>query len=369
MIIKKRCPDVITIGLLCEHLSETDKTCSHSFDYLFAAANNLKIAEFITNSKPNILVVIKHTVRDQNVILRAKKAGAMVIELQHGILYEGASLNNFNLHEIFAAALNLRKTLTYLNTLRQMCAYDGQSYANLLMKILIEHKNIAHIIENHFSVKLNADYAMVIGEHWIDYFCENYDYSREKILLMGNHDLDNMVLDKTLEDAICYIPSVHVEDKKIRKSVFVKFLKALAEAVEPKIKFYIKMHPRGDIRLYKEVFANHNVHYITGSEFPYVTTYISHNSTLIAKALMLTNKVILWKFKEETDCFYAPWSYAVCKNAAELKNSIKQAISTKEINKNTLPEIIKISYINPEGALNYAGRNIINLYKRRENEK
>lgn len=365
-LIKEKHSDVKTIGLLCERMSEEDKKQKHSFDAVYAAKDNLKMANYVTEQKPDILVIVKHTVRDQNVVLRAKKAGAMIFELQHGMLYEGASLNNFNPHEVFAAALNLGKTLVYLNTLRQMCKYDGRSYAELLKKIMTERKDVAHIVENHFSVKLNGDYAMVIGEHWIDYFCENYDYERDRVLLMGNHDVDNMVLGKSLEDAICYIPSVHVEDGKVRASVFKKFVDALSESIDVNTKFYIKMHPRGDMELYREAFVKHNVTYITGSELPYVTTYIGHNSTLIAKALMLTNKVILWGFKEETELFYKPWAYAFCDKPEELKDAIQKAVADRSHDEAALNEMRKISYINPEGAFQFAARNIMALYSDRE---
>ncbi len=366
-LIKESNPRVITTGLLCERLSEKEMQQKNSFDIIYATSDNQKIADYVTEQRPDILVVVKPTVRDKNVVLRAKKAGAMVFELQHGIIYEGASPNNFNLREVFMAILNLRKTLMYLRILRQMCAYDGSSYAHLLKSIITERKNVNKIVANHFSIKLNGDYAMVIGEYWIDYYCKHYNYDRDRILLMGNHDVDNMILGKPLEDAICYIPSVHVEDGKVRASVFMHFLEALAESVDVDSKFYIKMHPRGDVNLYKKVFANHNIKYITGPNLPYVTTYIGHNSTLIAKALMLTNKVILWGFKEEAELFYKPWAYAFCKNARELRDAVQRAVSDERQNNTTLQEIRSISYINPEGAFHFAARKIIDLYEEWKN--
>ena len=364
LCIKENNPNVITTGLLGGRMTENDKKQNHSFDSVYASTNNLKIAEFVTEQKPDILVVVKHTVSDLNVVLRAKKVGSLVFELQHGMLYEGASLNNFTVREVFAAALNMTKTLAYLHTLQQMCSYDRQSYLLLLKRIFIERKDISHIVENHFSVKLNGDYAMVIGEHWIDYFKEHYDYSQDRVLLMGNHDVDKMDLDKPLEDAICYIPSVHVEDGKVRESVFKNFVNALAKAIDKDVKFYIKMHPRGDMNLYKSAFKNHNITYITGPELPYVTTYIGHNSSLLAKAFMLTNKVILWRFHEEAELFYIPWAYAVCDKSQELKLAIQKVLKDKTITNFALQELRKISYINPEGAFQFAARNILQLYQK-----
>lgn len=359
-IIKEKYDNVKTVGVVCQ--KNPTPSAKHSFDETFEANSNKIIADYVTALKPDIAVLVQNTVADQNVILRAKIAGSMVFVLQHGMLYEGASLNNFNFHEVFAAALNIQKTLKYLGTMQQMCKYDGQSYVALVKKILTERHDIARILQNHFSVKLNGDYAMVIGEHWIDYYCEHYDYDKSKVLLMGNHNVDNMVLNKPLENAICYIPSVHVEDGKVRLSVFENFVKALADSIDVKTKFYIKMHPRGDVNLYKNAFKNHNITYINGPELPYVTTYIGHNSTLIAKALMLTNKVILWGFKEETELFYKPWAYAFCDKPEELKTAVKRAVADKMQDDAALQEMRLISYINPEGAFQFAARNIMELY-------
>ena len=365
-LIKKSNPKVYTIGVVSEATPDDDNRRNTAFDKVCDSPKDKVIADIITTERPDVLVVVQNTVQDQNVILRAKKAGAMVFVLQHGMLYVGASLNNFNVRELFAAFLNIKKTLWYLTILKHMCEYDSRSYLKLIKKIITERNDVARIVQNHFSVKLKGDYAMVIGEHWIDYYCEHYDYRREDVFLMGNHDVDGLELGKPLEDAICYIPSVHVEDGKVRESVFMKFVKALADSVDIHTKFYIKMHPRGNDNLYKEAFKNHNVAFIRGSELPYVKTYIGHNSTLLAKALMLTDKVILWRFKEEKELFYMPWAYAVCDSSSELKEAVTDALSGKSRNADNKGELSKISYINPRGAFAYAAEKIMELYNQND---
>lgn len=359
-VLKENYSNVTTIGVVCEKKSKNPPI--QSFDLLFESKSNKKVGNFVSSCNPDIAVLVQNTVADQNVILRAKKAGAVVFVLQHGMLYEGASLNNFNFREVFTAILNFKKLLKYLITMKQMCSFDKKSYFSLIRKIIKQKNNVARILQNHFSVKLNGDYAMVIGEKWIDYYCENYDYSKDKVFLMGNHDVDNLRLDVQLENAVCYIPSVHVEDGKVRISKFNAFLKTLADAIEKDKKLYIKMHPRGNINIYKNFFKNHNVVYVTGPELPCVTTYIGHNSTLLAKALMLTNKVILWGFKEEKELFYKPWAYAFCEKPDELKTAIRNAINDNKNDEAVIQEIRKISYINPEGAFQYAARTIMELY-------
>lgn len=364
-LIKKSNPEVYTIGVVSEIIPAGDNNRDTAFDKVYDSPNDKDVAEFVTSEKPDILVVVQNTVQDQNIILRAKKVGTMVFVLQHGMLYVGASLNNFNLRELFAAFLNLKKTLWYLVIMKHMCDFDSQSYLKLIKKIATERNDVARIVQNHFSVKLKGDYAMVIGEHWMDYYCEHYDYRREEVFLMGNHDVDGLELGKPLEDAICYIPSVHVEDGKVRESVFMKFVKALADSVDIHTKFYIKMHPRGNDNLYKEAFKNHNVTFIHGPELPYVKTYIGHNSTLLAKALMITDKVILWRFKEEKELFYIPWAYAVCNKPSDLKEAVEDAVNGKKRNEERKDDLSKISYINPQGAFDYAAVKIMELYNQK----
>ena len=77
---------------------------------------------------------------------------------------------------------------------------------------------------------------------------------------------------------------------------------------------------------------------------------------------MLTNKIILWGFKEETEHFYRPWAYAFCEKTRELQQAIARAWSDKRIDKTVLNEIKRISYINPYGAFQFAAKKIIEMY-------
>ena len=60
--------------------------------------------------------------------------------------------------------------------------------------------------------------------------------------------------------------------------------------------------------------------------------------------------------------FFKPWAYAFCQTPKELSLAVKKAVEDKEVDKMKVEQIRDISYINPQGAFNYAAEKIIELY-------
>lgn len=240
-----------------------------------------------------------------------------------------------------------------------MCKHEGKSFCKCICQIIAKRKNVTTTIQNYFNPPLRGDSAFVIGEHWVDYYHDNYGYDKAKTYIMGNHDVDDLE-DRTVEDAICYIPSVHVEDGHVSAAVFDVFLKSLVVAIPEDKKFYIKLHPRSNRSIYEKVFEGRDVTIVSGKELPYVNLYIGHNSSLLSKALQISGNLILWGFKEEKELFYKDFALAVCHDGVTLKKVVKDALSnTSDIQK---LDIEKYSYRNPIGAYKYCGQKIIELY-------
>ena len=206
---------------------------------------------------------------------------------------------------------------------------------------------------------MRGDTAYVIGQHWVDYYHENYGYPKDHIYIMGNHDVDDLEDGKMLEDAICYIPSVHVEDGHVQEHVFVNFLNHLAKAIPEDKKLYVKLHPRSNKNLYIGPLKDLNVEYIQGKDLPYVNLYIGHNSSLLSKALQISGRLILWSFKEEKELFYKDFALSVCHDGTSLKKAIMESLSGKG-NTNKL-DISQFSYKNPVGAYHYCAQLLAEL--------
>ncbi len=330
------------------------------FDDYLVTTSISEVEAYINKIKPDIVVFAQNTTPDLGAIYFSQKIGAKIVMMQHGLLYDGASLNNVRVGEIFAAMKMAKKTASYFNIMRVMCKKEGKSFAKLIMSIVSEKENVTTTVQNYFNPPLRGECAFVIGEHWRDYYHDNYGYDKDKIYVMGNHDLDDLDENATIEDAICYIPSVHVEDGKVQLDVFNEYLKCLKDAIPAGTKMYIKLHPRSNKKIYTDILGEENIVYISGKELPYVNTYIGHNSSLLSKALQISGKLILWGFKEEKELFYKDFAYAVCHDGDTLKNAVAKALQDKGDGRKN--DIVRFSYRNPMGAYKYCGTKLLELY-------
>ncbi len=333
----------------------------HSFDDYLVTTKISAVEDYINKINPEIVVFAQNTTPDLGAIYFSQKVGAKIVMLQHGLLYDGASLNNVRWGEIFAALMMAKKTLGYFNIMRVMCKRDGKSFLSLIAKIIKEKENVTTTVQNFFNPPLRGECAFVIGSHWVDFYHESYGYPKEKIYIMGNHDVDDLEDGRDLEDAICYIPSVHVEDGKVQLNVFNEYLENLKASIPEGTKMYIKLHPRSNKKIYTDILGEENIEYVTSKDLPYVKTYIGHNSSLLSKALQISGKLILWGFKEEKDLFYKDFAFAVCHDGESLKKAVKEALAGEEIEGRK--DITAYSYKNPIGAFRYCSNKIVELYK------
>lgn len=325
-----------------------------AFDDYMVTTDIESVRNFIFKIHPDVVVFAQNTIPDLSAILYSQDIGAKIAMMQHGLLYDGATLNNVRIGEIFAALMMAKKTFNYFNILRIMCKHRGKSFVRAISKIISEKNNVTTTIQNFFIPPLRGDTAYVIGQHWVDYYHENYGYDKSKIYIMGNHDVDDLEEGRELENAICYIPSVHVEDGHVQERVFVDFLEQLAKSIPQGMKLYVKLHPRSNKDLYLRPLQKLDVVYIQGKELPYVKLYIGHNSSLLSKALQISGRLILWGFKEEKDLFYKDFAYAVCHDGDALKAAVIKAVSDSNI-KGPL-DISQFSYKNPVGAYRYCAQ-------------
>ena len=335
---------------------EKDETV---FDDYCVTTKIKDIEKYINKVHPDVVVFAQNTIPDLAAILYSQKVGAKIAMMQHGLLYDGATLNNVRLGEIFAALMMARKTFGYFNILRIMCKHENKSFIKAIATIVSEKNNVTTTIQNYFDPPLRGDTAYVIGQHWVDYYHDNYGYDKKNIFIIGNHDVDDLEDGHELEDAICYIPSVHVEDGHVQEPVFTHFLKQLASSVPSDKKLYVKLHPRSNKSLYVDPLKNVNVEFIASKDLPYVKTYIGHNSSLLSKALQISGNLILWGFKEEKELFYKDFAFAVCHDGESLKKAVKQAVSGDRIAGKL--NISQFSYKNPIGAYRYCAQLLAEL--------
>ncbi|MFA6626981.1 MAG: polysialyltransferase family glycosyltransferase [Bacilli bacterium] len=344
-------------GIFCKAPPKNYDGCV--FDSLFLRKDIKNIDLFFEKYHVQMLVLTNPRVPDQELMLHAKKHHIKIVMLQEGIIFKGTNINDVstkNILSIFGKISSLAKTLKYLKILHRMCKYDKKSYIGLLKKILSEKINITLITAEYFSEKLNANFMYTMGHYWDSYFIDSLGYSESQLVLIGDHDLDGFEEPRKIENAICYVANVLVEDGTIKKKDFLEFVGFLEKSIDKTTKLYVKLHPRSDIKLYKAL-NDHNVTFLRHEALPNVKVYIGHRSTLLGRALYISDQLMLWRFKSEDICFYEKFASAVCTNMAELASAIDNSISKEHSNEKRI--IIEDYYWwNKNGAFNTCAKHI-----------
>ena len=129
---------------------------------------------------------------------------------------------------------------------------------------------------------------------------QSYPYydDNNKYLVCGGFDfelLQNLKNYLTDRKSVIYICQTLIEDGRMEPEMFKVYLERLYMCAKDfDGDFYLKLHPRSDLSLYKEIQNLDNV--IVTHKFPIGDIYISHYSTLLSVCVYLKKKVLLVKF-------------------------------------------------------------------------
>ena len=347
-IIKSAHPE-IRLGAVCIEFPG-DKNDIDEYYHWDTMKND--IDGFLIEKKVKMIVLSNYRIPDIELILHAKHLGIKIVLIQEGLIYDGISINDVSTKNIVTSFVTyFEKSVSYVKTILRMCRYSKKNCVKVLLEIVRKKKNITITLANSFNEPLLADYVFTMGKHWEKYYTETVGYSIDQLRLVGDHDLDDFVLQASNENAICYIATVLVEDGTVKKEDFIHFIEALSASVPNETKMYLKLHPRSDLSLY-EALQKENVVFVDQSGYlPSVNLYIGHRGSLIGKALYESDNLILWQFPDEDYCFYEAFASAVVSNEQMLKATIEKIdISCKT---NLKRERIESYYWkNPNGAIN-----------------
>lgn len=338
----------ITLGAVCIEIPDGDDSIEYFFHWNDVKKN---IDLFLKRCNVKLIVFSNWRIPDIEFIQHAKVLNIKTILIQEGLIYDGISINSVNIENIIKSfVLFFNKSISYIDTMRRMCQYEKKSSIKLFSLIISKKKNITCILSDYFNNRLIADYVLIVGEYWREYYHNQIGYPLNRIILVGDHDLDDFKTLNKGEEAICYIASVLVEDGTIDRTEFLKFIRILSKCVNSNTKLYIKLHPRSDITLYGELRHN-NVEFIDIPGYlPSVNLYIAHRGSLIGKALYESDNLVIWKFSSESHCFYERFATSVCEDFDELQKSIKSIDLKKRTNKKRM-DISNVYWQNPNGAI------------------
>jgi len=129
-----------------------------------------------------------------------------------------------------------------------------------------------------------------------------------------------------------------------------------------KINLIIKLHPRSNQDLYKNlVNDNPNVIIWKGEKFPQADCYIGHESTVVAKALYITSKTMIYRLMPDRVSPFEQFSDFVCENSESFKKVFTEMLSAQNVEENKSEALKEFAWKNNNGAIETAA-NVINVY-------
>ena len=346
----KKCDSKVVLAAIS--LEWYDDGFGNDIDYHFFRSDIENVDSFLREHLVQVIVFTNPRIPDMEMILHAHKLGIKTVMIQEGVIFEGATINEVSFKNLIASLHFFSKALSYFKIMYDMCCYDKRSYVGLLKEIIEKKKNITSIVAHYFKPYLIGDYVLTMGEYWSDYYVNTMGYAKEKIRIMGDHDLDGFQTHDYCEPAICYIATVLVEDGTRTKAEFDVFINALAKVIDRKTKLYIKLHPRSDRNLY-DALKKHNIEFIRQGELPSVNVYIGHRSTLLARALYESDNLIIWRFPNEKADFFEQFATNIVTTENELRDAL-ESIDVESCTNYKRKDMERIYWLNPNGAIKTA---------------
>lgn len=261
----------------------------------------------IDEYQPRAILVFAHRFLEYLFTIEAHKTNIVVFDFQHGFYMDSTVISTLtisNLTQIVRKKTN--KLKVYLRCLFNMC---NKSYFVLVKRLVdfIRYRSIYQVMSYAYGKECNADVSFIFGRYWITFYAKQYLIDNTEFVIIGYPELEgaNMEVPQNyFEDnklpVVCYLAQTSVEDGLIKKSDFDVFISDLLHSLD-KINLLIKLHPRSDKSLYEEMFFSQYAKHVKiwqEKEFPVADAYIGHESTVIARALAHTNKVLVYRIKD-----------------------------------------------------------------------
>lgn len=249
------------------------------------------IKRIIAQSKIKILTVMAQRIPDTAFVLGAKESGVYTIMFQHGLyipfIKRETSLLIHQVKKVF-------RFVCYVNAVASLVDKNFIATLYNYIQVFIFGKNIKQTSLPY--QKLNADHVLVYGDYWKQYHKDVFGYALSQQDVVGYPELKSLTNENEniSAEGVCYITQTLVEDGRLARKILIDFMKALSQSCqEKKLTLTIKLHPRSDLTLYKELAG---VVVFEKKRFPISDLYVGHYSSLVAKAAFITNNILLIDF-------------------------------------------------------------------------
>jgi hypothetical protein len=297
---------------------------AHSIEYV-QARNIQWYMDYFSKNGIDSVIINAQRIPDDMVILACKKLGIKTFMLQHGMYVPFLKRNL----KFFISKIG--KTIRYLYYSLGISKELGYGYGGLVSKYfkcyVLGANQVQELIPRE---QLNVDKVYVYGEFWKEFHKSQFGYSMDSQTTVGYPELQD-IYGKNFSfksNGVCYIAQTLVEDGRLPEEVQLAFFSCLLESTaELGLDLHIKLHPRSDASLFRA--AKNFKHVIFHQdEFPAVTKYIGHYSTLLAKGMVISGDVGIYEYKgHPTPSYFEESASAIISNLTDLPLWLKKSKS------------------------------------------
>ena len=331
-----------------------------AFDGIYSARSfKYDPARIISELEPSAIVVFAHRFFDYMFTVEAHKHGIPVFNFQHGIYMDSTVISSLSKG---TTGQLLKKKKDQL-LLYSRCTYhlNNRKITKTLSTFMeLRKHDLYKVMNGRFGNTCNADVSFIYGEYWKEFYSRHYLETATDFKVIGYPELEGELKDTSdcfnndLPVA-CYLAQTSVEDGIIDESFLQDFFSVL-ESRLGNINLILKLHPRSDIKLYKKLLdKTGSVKLWDSPEFPKCDLYIGHESTVVARALDITNKTMVYRLSEDRKSPFEQYTKYVCTNRDSFAEQLNSMLSDNE-GMGVSSDFSSYVYKNPNGALKDTAR-------------
>ena len=315
-----------------------------SNSFFMPSLNQRKINQIILEFPPISLTTIAQRIPDMWMLTLFNHKKIPTYIVQHGLWSDKLQRVSFHLLLI----QKFSKFVSYIKYTSKICNLNKIPLIGVLIDLYnFLLKEDITIPETKYLNKnmIRANKVFAFDQSWDVYYTKKYGYHTSDLIYIGNPDLlllKDIDINKK-ENAVCYLCQSLVEDSRLPKSLFLNFLKKLANATPSSKKLYIKLHPRSKIELYEEFNKYENI--VFTKDLPICEYYLGHYTGLLGTVKHITDNVMIWLlpnhhipeyFKEfgsiVSSCEKDLFDFMNSKNNSNIKSKANKKLTLKDFN-------------------------------------
>lgn len=305
---------------------------------------------------PSAIILFAHRFFDYMFTIEAHRRRIPVFNFQHGLYMDSTVISSLTKDSAIQLVKKKRDQIKlYSKCIFYMCQKNVFKTAGMF-KDLLKYHSLYTVVNKRFKNLCNADISFIYGKYWEQFYLEHYNENQTDFRIVGYPELEGKLRDvkEIVQNGlptICYLAQTSVEDGLISAEDLKAFLEVINKRVGT-VNVILKLHPRSDISLYRELINNSDYVKIWNfPEFPESDLYIGHESTVVARALLyITNKTMVYRLKPDRISPFEKYTRFVCTSGDEFEPLIDKMIASPK-NPSVSEELNEFVYMSHDGAI------------------